>query len=67
MTPVRAIHFLELRARIDALRVGTGLPGFGLRDRTFMVTVACAICLLPSTICLRSRNSRQGKHEQVVP
>ena len=31
-TPVRAIHFLELRARIDALRVDRGLAGFGWTD-----------------------------------
>ena len=29
VTPVKAIHFLELRARIDALRVRGGLPEFG--------------------------------------
>ena len=33
-TPVRAIHFLELRARIDALRVREGLAGFGWTDPT---------------------------------
>ena len=27
VTPVRAVHFTELRSRIDALRVGTGLGG----------------------------------------
>ena len=32
VTPVRAIHFLELRARIDALRAGAGLPAFGWTD-----------------------------------
>ena len=31
-TPVRAIHFLELRARIDALRVGAGRPAFPWTD-----------------------------------
>ena len=34
VTPVRAIHFVELRARIDALRVITGLPAFGWTDST---------------------------------
>ena len=34
VTPVRAIHFLELRARIDALRRGAGLPAFGWTDPT---------------------------------
>ena len=34
VTPVRAIHFLELRARIDALRTGAGLPAFGWTDPT---------------------------------
>ena len=32
VTPVRAIHFLELRARIDALRAGAGLTAFGWTD-----------------------------------
>ena len=32
VTPVRAIHFLELRARVDALRMGAGLPGSGWTD-----------------------------------
>ena len=31
-TPVKAIHFLELRARIDALRTGAGLPAFRWTD-----------------------------------
>ena len=33
VTPVRAIHFLELRARIDALRTRAGLPVFVWTDR----------------------------------
>ena len=32
VTPVRAIHFLELRARIDAVRTGAGLPAFRWTD-----------------------------------
>ena len=32
VTPVRAIHFLELRARIDALRAGAGRPAFPWTD-----------------------------------
>ena len=32
VTPVRAIHFLELRARIDALREAAGRPAFGWTD-----------------------------------
>ncbi len=32
VTPVRAIHFRELRARIDALRVGEGLGAFAWTD-----------------------------------
>ena len=31
-TPVRAIHFLELRARIDALRAAAGQPAFQWTD-----------------------------------
>ena len=34
VTPVRAIHFRELRARVDALRTGAGLPAFGWTDPT---------------------------------
>ena len=33
-TPVRAIHFRELRARINELRTGAGLPAFGWTDPT---------------------------------
>ena len=36
VTPVRAIHFLELRARIDALRTSAGLPPLGWTDPTLM-------------------------------
>ena len=32
VTPVRAVHLLELRARIDGLRRRTGLPAFGWTD-----------------------------------
>ena len=32
MTPVRPIHFLELRARIDTLRAGAALPAFPWTD-----------------------------------
>ena len=32
LTPVRAVHFMELRARIDALRVGVGLGRFAWTD-----------------------------------
>ena len=31
-TPIRAVHFTELRARIDALRVAAGLARFGWTD-----------------------------------
>ena len=34
VTPVRAIHFLELRARIDRLRDRAGLPAFDWTDPT---------------------------------
>ena len=32
VTPVKAIHFLELRARVNALRAGAGRPAFGWTD-----------------------------------
>ena len=28
VTPVKAFHFVELRARVEALRAGAGLPAF---------------------------------------
>ena len=34
VTPVRAVHFRELRTRIDALRGRVGLPAFPWTDRT---------------------------------
>ena len=42
VTPVRAVHFTELRTRIDALRERAGLPRFGWTDpilRTGMTPV----------------------------
>ena len=35
-TPVKAIHFLELRARVDALRTRAGLPVFGRTGPTLI-------------------------------
>lgn len=32
VTPVRTVHFLELRVRIDRVREGLGLPAFGWTD-----------------------------------
>ena len=32
VTPIRAVHFLELRARVDALRTRAGLSPFGWTD-----------------------------------
>ena len=32
VTPVRAVHLLELRARTDRVRAGLGLPAFGWTD-----------------------------------
>ena len=32
VTPARAVHLLELRSRIDALRLRAGLPAFGWTD-----------------------------------
>ncbi len=34
VTPVRAVHVLQLRARIDGLRAGAGLPAFRWTDPT---------------------------------
>ena len=48
VTPVRAVHLLELRARIDALRRRAGLPAFGWTDAQVVpgVTPARAAHLL---------------------
>ena len=39
VTPVRAVHFSELRERIDALRVAWGLGPFGWTDRALTAGV----------------------------
>ena len=39
VTPVRAVHFAELRARIDALRVAAGLGRFGWTDPVLRVGI----------------------------
>ena len=39
VTPVKAIHFLELRARIDALRAAAGRPAFQWTDPTLTAGV----------------------------
>ena len=45
VTPVKAVHFTELRTRIDALRAGTGLGRFAWTDpvlRAGVTPVRCA-------------------------
>ena len=39
VTPIRAVHFRELRTRIDALRMQTGLPAFAWTDPTLTLGV----------------------------
>ena len=39
VTPIRAMHFMELRARIDGLRASTGLEGFAWTDRVLTAGV----------------------------
>ena len=39
VTPVRAVHFRELRVRIDALRARAGLPTFAWTDRALTPVV----------------------------
>ena len=39
VTPVRAVHFRELRARIDALRTQAGLPAYAWTDPTLRAGV----------------------------
>ena len=39
VTPVRAVHFLELRARIDAARAAAGLAGYAWTDRVLTAGV----------------------------
>ena len=42
VTPVRAVHFTELRARIDALRRAVGLPAFSWTDAVLRAGVTSA-------------------------
>ena len=48
VTPVRAVHLLELRSRIDGLRLRAGLPAFGWTDAQVVpgATPARAVHLL---------------------
>ena len=39
VTPVRAVHFTELRTRIDGLRTAAGLGGFAWTDTVLMAGV----------------------------
>ena len=45
VTPVRAVHLLELRSRIDALRRRAGLPPFGWTDAKVVPGVTAARAL----------------------
>ena len=51
VTPIKAVHFMELRQRIDLLRVGAGLPGFAWTDP--VLTAGVTPVRLPHLLELR--------------
>ena len=66
VTPVRAIHFTELRSRIDALRAGHGLGRFGWTDPVLRlgVTPVRGVHLLELRAALAEAYAEAG---QAVP
>ncbi len=63
VTPVRAIHFAELRARIDALREAAGLGGFAWTDPvlTAGVTPVRLVHLLELRSALAEAHAAAGR------
>ena len=63
VTPVRALHLLELRARIDALRLRAGLPAFAWTDARVVpgVTPARAAHLLDLRSALGEAYAAAGR------
>ena len=63
VTPVRAVHLLELRSRIDGLRLRAGLPAFGWTDAKIEpgVTPARAVHLLELRSALGAAHAAAGR------
>ena len=63
VTPVRAVHLLELRSRIDALRLRAGLSAFGWTDAKVVpgVTPARALHLLELRSALGEAYAAAGR------
>ena len=63
VTPVRAVHLLELRARIDGLRLRAGLPAFGWTDAKVVpgVTPARALHLTEMRSALGEAYAAAGR------
>ena len=63
VTPVRAVHFTELRSRIDALRAGTGLGRFSWTDSVLRagVTPVQRVHLLELRAALAEAYSAAGR------
>ena len=63
VTPVRAVHFRELRSRIDALRTGTGLGRFAWTDPVLRagVTPVRRVHLLELRAALAEAYSAAGR------
>ncbi len=63
VTPVRAVHFQELRARIDALRTGAGLPAYAWTDRvlTPRVTLVRSVHLTELRAALNEAYAAAGQ------
>ena len=63
VTPVRAVHLLELRSRIDGLRLRAGLPAFGWTDAKIEpgVTPARAVHLLELRSALGAAYAAAGR------
>ena len=63
MTPVRAVHLLELRSRIDGLRLRAGLPAFGWTDAQVVpgVTPARAVHLTELRSALGAAYAASGR------
>ena len=63
VTPIRAVHFLELRARVDGLRTRAGLSPFGWTDPFLMpgVTAVRRVHLTELRAALAQAHSAAGR------
>ena len=63
VTPLRAVHLVELRSRIDALRMRLGLPGYGWTDAVIVpgVTPTRAVHLTELQVALGAAYAAAGR------